>query len=192
MFVQIRNDVDRAEDRDCDKRVRGWLGDVSLEYVTEIKFDGLAMSLRYEDGRYTVGATRGDGYVGEDVTPNVKTIPTVPIAVKVPAGFPATFEVRGEVYMPKRSFQRLNADLAAQGKPLFANPRNAAAGAVRQLDPRITASRRLDTFMYAMDPPGRARSQAHLLAGLDAQGVHVNDPHRTHASIDAVIAFPDE
>ncbi|MEO6796776.1 MAG: NAD-dependent DNA ligase LigA [Candidatus Dormibacter sp.] len=191
-MLSLSNAVDRDEVRDFDKRVRRVLGDVNLEYVTELKIDGLAMSLLYEDGRYTVGATRGDGYVGEDVTPNVKTIPTVPIAVKVPAGFPATFEVRGEVYMPKRSFQRLNADLAAQGKPLFANPRNAAAGAVRQLDPRITASRRLDTFMYAMDPPGRARSQAQLLAGLDAMGFHVNETHRTHASIDAVIAFLDE
>src|SRR5204863_9436685 len=125
---------------------------VKLEYVTELKIDGLAMSLLYEDGRYRIGATRGDGYVGEDVTPNVTTIPSVPLSVPIPPQFPRTFEVRGEVYMPKRSFQRLNAELAAEGKPLFANPRNAAAGAVRQLDPRITARRHLDSFMYALDP----------------------------------------
>ena len=94
--------------------------------------------------------------------------------------------------MPKRSFQRLNADLAAQGKPLFANPRNAAAGAVRQLDPKVTASRRLDSFMYALDPPGQARSQDQVLNGLESVGFNVNDTHRSHASIESVIAFLDE
>ena len=174
-MLSLGNAFDREEVREFDKRVRRTLGEVKLEYITELKIDGLAISLLYENGRYTVGATRGDGYVGEDVTPNVKTIPSVPLSVKLPADFPPTFEVRGEVYMPRRSFQRLNADLAAQGKPLFANPRNAAAGAVRQLDPRITASRRLDTFMYALDPPGRARSQDQILAGLEEVGFHVND-----------------
>jgi DNA ligase (NAD+) len=191
-MLSLGNAFDREEVREFDRRVRRTLGDLKVEYITELKIDGLAMSLLYEDGRYTVGATRGDGYVGEDVTPNVKTIPSVPLSVTLPAGFPRTFEARGEVYMPKRSFQRLNADLAAQGKPPFANPRNAAAGAVRQLDPRITASRRLDTFMYALDPPGRARSQEQILAGLDAVGFHVNPTHRTHGSIEAVIEFLDE
>ena len=191
-MLSLGNAFDREEVREFDRRVRRTLGGLKVEYITELKIDGLAMSLLYEDGRYAVGATRGDGYVGEDVTPNVKTIPSVPLSVTLPAGLPRTFEVRGEVYMPKRSFQRLNADLAAQGKPLFANPRNAAAGAVRQLDPRITASRRLDTFMYALDPPGRARSQEQILAGLDASGFHVNPTHRTHGSIEAVIEFLDE
>ncbi|HEY0492629.1 MAG TPA: NAD-dependent DNA ligase LigA [Candidatus Dormibacteraeota bacterium] len=191
-MLSLGNAFEREEVREFDRRVRRGLGEIKVEYVTELKIDGLAMSLLYEEGRYTVGATRGDGYVGEDVTPNVKTIPSVPLSVQLPAGFPRTFEVRGEVYMPKRSFQRLNADLAAQGKPLFANPRNAAAGAVRQLDPRVTASRRLDTFMYALDPPGRARSQAQILAGLEGVSFHVNDTHRTHDSIDAVIGFLDE
>jgi DNA ligase (NAD+) len=191
-MLSLGNAFERDEVREFDKRVQRGLGDLKVEYVTELKIDGLAMSLLYENGRYSVGATRGDGYVGEDVTANVKTIPSVPLSVKLPSGFPSTFEVRGEVYMPKRSFQRLNGDLAAQGKPLFANPRNAAAGAVRQLDPRVTASRRLDTFMYALDPPGRARSQGQILTGLDAAGFHVNDTHRTHTSIDSVIAFLDE
>ncbi|TME55195.1 MAG: NAD-dependent DNA ligase LigA, partial [Chloroflexi bacterium] len=138
------------------------------------------------------GATRGDGYVGEDVTPNVKTIPSVPLSVTVPGEFPRAFEVRGEVYMPKRSFQRLNAELAAEGKPLFANPRNAAAGAVRQLDPRVTARRRLDTFMYALDPAGGARSQEQILTRLEGMGFHVNENRRKHADIEAVITFLDE
>jgi DNA ligase (NAD+) len=191
-MLSLSNAFDRDEVREFDKRVRRALGDVKVEYVTELKIDGLAMSLLYEDGRYKIGATRGDGYVGEDVTPNVKTIASVPLSVTIPAEFPRTFEVRGEVYMPKRSFQRLNAELAAEGKPLFANPRNAAAGAVRQLDPRITARRRLDTFIYALDPPGGARSQAQILTRLDEMGFHVNANRCTHADIDAVIGFLDE
>jgi DNA ligase (NAD+) len=191
-MLSLGNAFDRDEVREFDKRVRRALGDVTVEYVTELKIDGLAMSLLYEDGRYRIGATRGNGYVGEDVTPNVKTIPRVPLTVAIPAEFPRAFEVRGEVYMPKRSFQRLNAELAAEGKPLFANPRNAAAGAIRQLDPRITARRRLDTFIYALDPPGGAISQEQILNRLDEMGFHVNSNRRTHPDIEAVIGFLDE
>ena len=191
-MLSLGNAFERDEVREFDKRVHRALGDLKVEYVTELKIDGLAMSLLYEQGRYTTGATRGDGYVGEDVTPNVKTIPSVPLSVTIPKEFPQTFEVRGEVYMPKRSFQRLNTELATEGKPPFANPRNAAAGAVRQLDPRITARRRLDTFMYALDPPGSAKSQQQILERLAQMGFHVNDNRRTHPDIEAVIAFLDE
>ena len=191
-MLSLANAFDRDEVREFDKRVHRTLGDVRVEYVTELKIDGLAMSLLYEDGQYRVGATRGDGYVGEDVTPNVKTIPSVPILVTIPSESPTTFEVRGEVYMPKRSFERLNAELAAEGKPLFANPRNAAAGSVRQLDPHVTARRRLDTFMYALDPPGVAGSQEQILERLAGMGFNVNPNRRTHGDIEAVIAFLDE
>ncbi len=191
-MLSLGNAFERDEVREFDRRVHRALGDLKVEYVTELKIDGLAMSLLYEQGRYTIGATRGDGYVGEDVTPNVKTIPSVPLSVTIPKEFPQTFEVRGEVYMPKRSFQRLNTELAAEGKPPFANPRNAAAGAVRQLDPRITARRRLDTFIYALDPPGSAKSQEQILERLAQMGFHVNDNRRTHPDIEAVIAFLDE
>ena len=191
-MLSLANAFEREEVREFDKRVHRALGDIKVEYVTELKIDGLAMSLLYEDGRYKIGATRGDGYVGEDVTPNVKTIPSVPLSLTIPKEFPQTFEVRGEVYMPKRSFQRLNAELAAEGKPPFANPRNAAAGAVRQLDPRITARRRLDTFMYALDPPGSAKSQEQILERLAQMGFHVNENRRTHPDVEAVIAFLDE
>ena len=191
-MLSLGNAFERDEVREFDKRVHRGLGNVAVEYVTELKIDGLAMSLLYEQGRYKIGATRGDGYVGEDVTPNVKTIPSVPLSVTIPKEFPPTFEVRGEVYMPKRSFLRLNAELAAEGKPPFANPRNAAAGAVRQLDPRITARRRLDTFIYALDPPGSAKSQEQILERLAEMGFHVNDNRRTHPDIEAVIAFLDE
>ena len=191
-MLSLGNAFERDEVREFDKRVRRALGDLKVEYVTELKIDGLAMSLLYEQGRYKIGATRGDGYVGEDVTPNVKTIPSVPLSITIPKEFPQTFEVRGEVYMPKRSFQRLNAELAAEGKAPFANPRNAAAGAVRQLDPKITARRRLDTFIYALDPPGSAKSQEQILERLAQMGFHVNDNRRTHPDIEAVIAFLDE
>ena len=191
-MLSLANAFEREEVREFDRRVHRGLGDVKVEYVTELKIDGLAISLLYEDGRYKIGATRGDGYEGEDVTPNVKTIPSVPLSVTIPQEFPRSFEVRGEVYMPKRSFQRLNAELAAEGKPLFANPRNAAAGAVRQLDPRVTARRRLDTFMYALDPPGGAKSQERILERLGEMGFHVNENRRKHDDIDAAIAFLDE
>jgi DNA ligase (NAD+) len=191
-MLSLGNAFERDEVREFDKRVHRGLGDLRVEYVTELKIDGLAMSLLYENGQYRIGATRGDGYVGEDVTPNVKTIPSVPLRVAIPAEFPQTFEVRGEVYMPKRSFQRLNAELAAEGKPLFANPRNAAAGSVRQLDPRITSRRRLDTFIYALDPPGGAQTQQQILERLGEMGFHVNDNRRKHADIESVIGFLDE
>jgi DNA ligase (NAD+) len=191
-MLSLGNAFEREEVREFDKRVHRGLGDVRVEYVTELKIDGLAMSLLYENGQYRVGATRGDGYVGEDVTPNVKTIPSVPLKVAIPAEFPQTFEVRGEVYMPNRSFQRLNAELATEGKPLFANPRNAAAGSVRQLDPRITSRRRLDTFIYALDPPGGVQTQEQILERLGEMGFHVNDNRRKHADIESVIGFLDE
>jgi len=191
-MLSLGNAFDRDEVREFDRRVRRLLGPAAtVEYVTELKIDGLAISLLYEGGAYKVGATRGDGYVGEDVTPNVKTIASVPLSVRVPREFPAAFEVRGEVFMPKRSFQRLNADLAAQGKPVYANPRNAAAGAVRQLDPKITASRRLDTFIYALDPASDAHTQAQTLTRLGEIGFHVNPHFRTHPDIEGVIAFLD-
>ena len=191
-MLSLNNAFEREEVREFDRRVRRVVGDADIEYVTELKIDGLAMSLLYEGGQYRVGATRGDGFIGEDVTANVKTIPSVPLKVTVPAEFPGSFEVRGEVYMPKRSFHRLNEELARQGKPLFANPRNAAAGAVRQLDPRITASRRLDTFIYTLDPAGAAQSQAQVLDLLGQMGFHVNPNRASHRGIDSVIAFLDE
>ena len=191
-MLSLANAFEREEVREFDRRVHRVLGPSPVGYLTELKIDGLAMSLLYEDGRYRIGATRGDGYAGEDVTPNVKTIDSVPLRVTVPGEFPRSFEVRGEVYMPRRSFQRLNQELAAQGKPLFANPRNAAAGAVRQLDPKITASRRLDTFIYALDPAGGARSQAEILARLGEMGFRINPNFRAHPDIESVFAFLDE
>lgn len=128
-----------------DSRVRATLGDESVEYVTEMKIDGLSVSLEYENGLFTRGSTRGNGFVGEDITQNLKTIPGIPLKLNEPLPF---IEVRGEVYMPEKSFLRLNEQREASGEPVFANPRNAAAGSLRQLDSRIAAERKLDIFVF--------------------------------------------
>ena len=128
-----------------DSRVRAALGDESVEYVTEMKIDGLSVSLEYENGLFTRGSTRGNGFVGEDITQNLKTIPGIPLKLNEPLPF---IEVRGEVYMPEKSFLRLNEQREASGEPVFANPRNAAAGSLRQLDSRIAAERKLNIFVF--------------------------------------------
>ena len=160
-------------------------------FVCELKIDGLAMSLTYRDGELVSGATRGDGVEGEDVTANVRTIRSVPVRLRrVPDGMPREFEVRGEVYMPKPSFAALNQQLEEDGKQTYANPRNAAAGAVRQLNPTITASRGLQTFMYQLDPPGPARSQSEVLALLGEMGFRVN-PNCREVGGDEIAAYLD-
>lgn len=130
------------------RRTTGLLGSSELDTVCEPKIDGLAVALTYAGGNLVTGATRGDGFNGEDITANVRTIRSIPLSV--PPGAPHRFEVRGEVYLPKEGFRRLNGRRAEQGLPLFANPRNAAAGSLRQLDPAVTAERPLDIFVYAL------------------------------------------
>jgi len=130
------------------KRVSNLVGEQPLDFVCEIKMDGLAVALTYVDRRLVTGATRGDGYRGEDVTQNLRTIRSIPLSV--PKDAPLRFEVRGEVYLSKAGFKKLNEERAKEGLPLFANPRNAGAGSVRQLDPRITAQRPLDIYIYAL------------------------------------------
>jgi DNA ligase (NAD+) len=170
------------------RRIQRVVPDVD-RFVCELKIDGLAMSLTYRDGELVSGATRGDGVEGEDVTANVRTIRSIPFRLRsVPAGMPAEFEVRGEVYMPKGSFAALNQQLDEQGKQTYANPRNAAAGAVRQLDPTVTASRGLQTFMYQLDPPGPATSQSEVLELLGELGFRVN-PNWREVSGDGIAAY---
>ena len=144
---------------DFDRRVRELVGRENIDYVAEHKFDGLSISLRYEAGHLTRGVTRGDGATGEDVTPNVKTIRSIPLSVDAAllkkAGLPQDFEVRGEVLMNRKAFEALNEQQAEQGGKIFKSPRNSAAGSVRVLDPRITASRRLDFFAYYLLVDGR-------------------------------------
>ena len=130
------------------KRISGLLGNQSSDFVAEPKMDGLAVALVYEDGRFVTGSTRGDGYRGEDITQNLKTVKSIPLTV--PKTAPGLFEVRGEVFLSKKGFKKLNEERARAELPLFANPRNAAAGSVRQLDPRITAQRPLDIYIYGL------------------------------------------
>ncbi|MBL8528239.1 MAG: NAD-dependent DNA ligase LigA [Burkholderiales bacterium] len=132
-----------------DRRAREALGVDAIEYATEPKFDGLAISLAYEDGRFAVGATRGDGFTGEDVTANLRTVRAIPLRLADPSP-PRLLEVRGEVIMLKRDFEKLNRDQLARGEKIFANPRNAAAGSLRQLDPKVTARRPLTFFAYGI------------------------------------------
>ncbi len=143
-----------------DQRVRGTTGREKIDYIAEHKFDGLSLSLIYEKGALVRGVTRGDGSTGEDVTSNVKTIRSIPLSIEPAllkkAGIPSDFEVRGEVIMTREAFEEMNAQQAVQGGKIFANPRSSAAGSVRVLDPRITASRRLDFFAYYMLVNGRA------------------------------------
>ncbi len=130
------------------RRVTNMVPDRDMDFVCELKLDGLAVALTYENGRLVSGATRGDGYRGEDITQNLRTIRSIPLSV--PRDAPASFEVRGEVYLSRKGFKKLNEERAEEGQPLFANPRNAAAGSVRQLDPRVTARRPLDICIYGL------------------------------------------
>jgi DNA ligase (NAD+) len=188
VMLSLNNAFSPEEVREFGARVERAIGPPG-GYVCELKIDGLAMSITYQGGKFIRAATRGNGVEGEDVTANVRTIRSVPMTLAAVDGLPDELEVRGEVYLPKGAFAATNARLEEAGKPGYANPRNAAAGAVRQLDPSVTAARGLQTFMYAVDPPGRIQSQAEVLDTLTALGFRVN-PHRQPAgSIDEVLAF---
>jgi len=142
------------------RRASNLLGSRKTDFVCELKIDGLAVALTYVNGLLEVGATRGDGYRGENITQNLRTVKSIPLSVSKEA--PPRFEVRGEVYLPKTGFKKLNEERAKEGLPLFANPRNAAAGSVRQLDPRITAQRPLDIFVYGLGwAEGKAVPETH-------------------------------
>jgi DNA ligase (NAD+) len=190
-MLSLQNAFDESEIRAFDKRVRAAVGD-DVVYCAELKIDGLAISLTYTKGRLTRAATRGDGTVGEDVTANIKTIRSVPLTVKPAAGLPEVFEVRGEVYFPIAAFEKLNREMEAAGKPRFVNPRNTAAGSVRQIDANVTASRDLQTFMYMLDPAGSARSQWDVLGALEGMSFRVNRHRRRLSSIEEVIAYHAE
>lgn len=172
-----------------DMRVRNGLPDDSLEYVVELKIDGLAINLVYESGRLLRAATRGDGTEGEDVTSNVRTIRAVPLVLS--GQVPPVMEVRGEAYMPRPAFDRLNDERLEAGEPLLANPRNAAAGSLRQLDSRVTASRTLDIFVYGMGAREELAVTTHeqTLQFLQELGFKVNPHYRVFKTIGEVIDY---
>jgi DNA ligase (NAD+) len=190
-MLSLGNAFDESEIRAFDKRVRAAAGD-DIVYCAELKIDGLAISLTYTKGRLTRAATRGDGTVGEDVTVNVRTIRSVPLAVTPARGLPDVFEVRGEVYFPIAAFEKLNREMEKSGKARFVNPRNTAAGSVRQIDAGVTASRDLQTFMYTLDPAGAARSQWDVLGTLESMGFRVNKHRRRLSSIEEVLEYHAE
>ena len=172
------------------KRVERALGAHDVDFVCELKIDGAAVSLTYEDGRFVRGATRGDGVQGEDTTANLRTIKSIPLRLKALRP-PALLEVRGEVYLSRRAFEAINAERQAAGQPQFANPRNAAAGSLRQLDPRITASRPLDIFVYGMGAAEGLRLRTHeeALGWLRETGLKINPETRLVHSLDEVAAY---
>jgi DNA ligase (NAD+) len=179
-MLSLDNALDEAELRDFDRRVRSLLRGETFRYVAELKLDGLSMAVHYRDGKFAQAVTRGDGVIGEDVTPNARTIRSMPLRAELN-------EVRGEVMMTRRSFEKLNDQRAAAGLSLFANPRNAAAGAIRILDPAITASRQLDFFAYTLLPP--PPTQAEALTHLKEMGFKVNPYWKVCPGVEDVIAF---
>jgi DNA ligase (NAD+) len=195
-MLSLSNAFSHDELRAFDARVRRALGlppapepAPELEYVTELKIDGLAVSLRYERGRFVQGATRGDGTTGEDVTANLRTIDVIPGRLSEPV----SLEARGEVFMPKAEFARINAEREEAGLALYANPRNSGAGSLRQQDPGVTASRRLSTWLYQLleDDTPTVASQSAALDRLAALGFPVNPERQVGLDIDGVIAFTE-
>jgi DNA ligase (NAD+) len=193
-MLSLDNAFDEAELRAWETRNARIADEVRAGgYVAEPKIDGLAVALTYEDGVLVKGATRGNGTIGEEVTRNLRTIGQVPLRLRADAPYPPRFEVRGEVYMSLAGFAEMNAARAAAGLATFANPRNAAAGGLRQLDPAVTAERPLRFFAYAVEAGERAelpfRTQAELLDTLRAWGLPVNPLARRCADLDEVLAY---
>ena len=191
-LLSLGNVFSAEELRAFDERVRSGLPAGSkVEYVMEPKIDGLACSLIYENGKLVRAATRGDGVVGENVTANVRTIRSIPLTLKVPEGeaVPELLDVRGEVYMPRQAFMRLNEQRAERGESEFANPRNAAAGSLRQLDPQGTASRSLSFFAYYLVGEGAQPKHSESLALLARYGFKVSENYKVVENIDEAIKY---
>lgn len=191
-LLSLSNVFSAEELRAFDERVRSGLPAGSkVEYVMEPKIDGLACSLIYENGKLVRAATRGDGVVGENVTANVRTIRSIPLTLKVPEGeaVPELLDVRGEVYMPRQAFMRLNEQRAERGESEFANPRNAAAGSLRQLDPQVTASRSLSFFAYYLVGEGAQPKHSESLALLARYGFKVSENYKVVENIDEAIKY---
>jgi DNA ligase (NAD+) len=198
-MLSLDNAYNEQELRDWARRVEELSGETKIEYVCELKLDGLSMALRYVDAKessqFVQAITRGDGSIGEDVTPNLRTVRSVPLSVPAKlrrqAGLPASFEVRGEVIFPTKSFERMNEDRERQGLSKFANPRNAAAGAVRVLEPNVTAQRRLDFYAYFLLADGKVvfDEQSEALEALSKAGFKVNPNRKVLKTIDDVWNF---
>ena len=196
-MLSLANAFNREDLENWLRRVKNIVGDVEFDLVCELKIDGLAVNLTYENGVLIQGSTRGDGTVGEDVTQNLRTINTIPLSLQSQApgqsGAPERLEVRGEVYLPIPEFQRLNQERAESGEPLYANPRNTGAGSIRQLDPKITASRNMAIWVYSLNTEitGNDAPVGHFeaLEWLQTLGFMINPNNRICHSIDEVMEF---
>ena len=184
-MLSLSNTFSTEDLRDFDARISKLVPDHSVEYICELKIDGLAISIKYENGKLVSAATRGDGSVGEDVTENIKTIFSIPKVLKDNR----TFEVRGEVYLPRKSFELLNSERESNNEVLFANPRNAAAGSLRQLDSKITAKRRLSAFIYSIVGDDSIVSQENALNTAKEYNLPVNPNFKLCKNIDEVIDY---
>jgi DNA ligase (NAD+) len=197
-MLSLDNTYNEEELRGWERRVHELSGRKDVDYVCELKLDGMSLALIYEDGKLVRGITRGDGSVGEDVTLNVRTVRSVPLSIAKEklkkAGIPADFEVRGELLMPLAAFKRMNEERENKGLALFANPRNATAGTVRQLESRVTAERRLDYFSYMLLRDGRTYFDRHwkTLDALDAAGFKMNQNRKLVDSMEEVWGFIEE
>jgi len=194
-MLSLDNAYSEEELRDWERRVRELSGRTDLEYMCELKLDGMSLALRYSDGRLERGITRGDGSVGEDVTANVRTVRSIPLVIAKDrlkkAGMPDDFEVRGEMLMPIAAFRKLNEERKRQGLPVFANPRNFTAGTVRQLEPSITAQRRMDFFAYVLLREGQTLldRQSKTMDTLEAAGFKVNPNRELAKNLEEVWKF---
>jgi DNA ligase (NAD+) len=188
-MLSLDNAYNEEELRAFDERVRrgAGLGDVQVAYVAELKIDGLSIALTYQDGRLVRGATRGDGTRGEDVTANVRTIRRVPLVLK--ERVPGRVEVRGEVYLPRAHFERINRERGAEGEPLYANPRNVAAGTMRNLDPSLVARRKLGAFTYQVIGAELKPTHAEMLEEMRRLGLPVEPNWKRCEGVDELLAF---
>jgi DNA ligase (NAD+) len=194
-MLSLDNAYSEEELRDWERRVHELSGRNDVEYICELKLDGMSLALHYSGGQLVRGITRGDGSVGEDVTSNVRTVRSIPLSIVKEklkkAGIPAEFEVRGEMLMPLAAFRRMNDERERQGLSQFANPRNATAGTVRQLEPSITAQRRMDFFAYMLLKDGRTYfdRQSKAMDALEAAGFKVNPNRKLAKNLEEVFAF---
>src|SRR5580692_11159965 len=194
-MLSLDNAYSEEELRDWEQRVHELSGRTDLEYICELKLDGMSLALVYRDGRLERGITRGDGNVGEDVTLNVRTVRSIPLVIAKDklkkAGIPADFEVRGEMLMPLAAFRKLNEEREKQGLPTFANPRNFTAGTVRQLEPSITAQRRMDYFAYFLLKDGQTYfdRQSNTMDAMEMAGFKVNPNRKLAKNLDEVWKF---
>ncbi len=192
-MLSLDNTYSEEELREFEARIFRAVGPREMEYVAELKVDGLSMALHYDDGRFVRGVTRGNGVRGDDVSPNVRAIKTVPLALAGP-GAPSALEARGEVYFPRSRFQAMNREREERGEEPFANPRNTAAGTIKSLDPHVTASRGLDLFVYSIAhlEGAAVRSQWEALQKLRAWGLKTNPTSALCRGLDEVLAYCEE